>query len=123
MDVDNDASVAKAIAGVLSDGGQIDVLVNNAGIHMGGPVEELPLSEFRQAMETNYFGVLRCIQAVIAGMREQRSGHIVNVSSVVGRLSGPGSAAYTASKWALEAMCEALAGEVNLFGIRVSSRA
>ena len=120
MDVDNDDSVRKTIAAAVTDGGQIDVLVNNAGISMGGPVEELPLSGFREAMETNYFGVLRCIQAVIAGMREQRSGHIINVSSVGGRLSAPGAGTYTASKWALEAISEALAGEVNLFGIRVS---
>lgn len=92
MDVDSDASVAKAIAGVLSDGGRIDVLVNNAGIPIHGAVEELPLSEFRKAMETNYFGVLRCIQAVVPGMRERRSGYIINVSSVGGRLAGPGAA-------------------------------
>jgi NAD(P)-dependent dehydrogenase (short-subunit alcohol dehydrogenase family) len=120
MDVDDDASVGRAIAGVLADKGRIDVLVNNAGIGVDGPVEELPLSEFRRAMETNYFGALRCIQAVIAGMRERRSGHIVNVSSVAGKLAGPAHAPYTASKWALEAMSEALAAEVKRFGIRVS---
>jgi len=120
MDVDNDASVDKAIAGVLADKGRIDVLVNNAGISAGGSVEELPLSEFRQAMETNYFGALRCIQAVIPGMRERRSGHIVNVSSVAGKLAGPAQGPYTASKWALEALSESLAGEVKPFGIHVS---
>ncbi len=120
MDVDDDASVRRTFTAAVTDGGHIDVLVNNAGISMGGPVEELPLSEFRKAMETNYFGVLRCIQAVITGMRERRHGHIVNVSSVGGRLSAPGAGAYTASKWALEGMSEALAGEVNVFGIRVS---
>jgi len=99
MDVDDDASVDKAIAGVLADKGRIDVLVNNAGISAGGSVEELPLSEFRQAMETNYFGALRCIQAVIPGMRERRGGHIANVSSVAGKLAGPAQAPYTASKW------------------------
>src|ERR1700691_2544509 len=120
MDVDDDASVDKAIAGVLADKGRIDVLVNNAGISVGGSVEELPLSEFRQAMETNYFGALRCIQAVIPGMRERRSGHIVNVSSVAGKLAGPAQGPYTASKWALEALSESLAGEVKPFGIHVS---
>jgi NAD(P)-dependent dehydrogenase (short-subunit alcohol dehydrogenase family) len=99
MDVDDDASVDKAIAGVLADKGRIDVLVNNAGISAGGSVEELPLSEFRQAIETNYFGALRCIQAVIPGMRERRDGHIANVSSVAGKLAGPAQAPYTASKW------------------------
>ena len=90
------------------------------GFPFSGAVEELPLSEFRKAMETNYFGVLRCIQAVVPGMRERRSGYIINVSSVGGRLAGPGAAPYTASKWALEAMSEALAAEVKRFGIRVS---
>ena len=79
MDVDNDASVGKAVAGVLAESGRIDVLVNNAGIAVTGPVEELPLAEFRRVMETNYFGALRCIQAVVRGMRERRSGHIINV--------------------------------------------
>jgi NAD(P)-dependent dehydrogenase (short-subunit alcohol dehydrogenase family) len=120
MDVDDDASVGRAIAGVLADKGRIDVLVNNAGIGAGGPVEELPLSDFRQTMETNYFGALRCIQAVIPGMRERRSGHIVNVSSVAGRLAGPAHAPYTASKWALEALSESLAAELKVLGIRVS---
>jgi NAD(P)-dependent dehydrogenase (short-subunit alcohol dehydrogenase family) len=69
MDVDDDASVVKAIAQVLAGGGRIDVLVNNAGIDLKGPIEELPLAEFRRVMETNYFGALRCIQAVVPEMR------------------------------------------------------
>ncbi len=120
MDVDNDASVGKAIAGVLAESGRIDVLVNNAGIAVTGPVEELPLAEFRRVMETNYFGALRCIQAVVCGMRERRSGHIINVSSIQGRISIPSYAAYAASKWALEAASEALAQETKSFGIKVS---
>ena len=120
MDVDNDASVGKAVAGVLAESGRIDVLVNNAGIAVTGPVEELPLAEFRRVMETNYFGALRCIQAVVRGMRERRSGHIINVSSIQGRISIPSYAAYAASKWALEAASEALAQETKSFGIKVS---
>jgi NAD(P)-dependent dehydrogenase (short-subunit alcohol dehydrogenase family) len=120
MDVDNDASVGKAVAGVLADSGRIDVLVNNAGIAVTGPVEELPLAEFRRVMETNYFGALRCIQAVVRGMRERRDGHIINVSSIQGRISIPSYAAYAASKWALEAASEALAQEAKSFGIKVS---
>ena len=120
MDVDNDASVGKVVAGVLADSRRIDVLVNNAGIAVTGPVEELPLTEFRQVMETNYFGALRCIQAVVPGMRERRSGHVVNVSSIQGRLCIPSYTAYAASKWALEAASEALAQEVKSFGIKVS---
>ena len=120
MDVDNDASVGKAVAGVLAESGRIDVLVNNAGIAVTGPVEELPLAEFRRVMETNYFGALRCIQAVVRGMRERRDGHIINVSSIQGRISIPSDAAYAASKWALEAASEALAQETKSFGIKVS---
>ena len=120
MDVDNDTSVGKAVAGVLAESGRIDVLVNNAGIAVTGPVEELPLAEFRRVMETNYFGALRCIQAVVRGMRERRDGHIINVSSIQGRISIPSYAAYAASKWALEAASEALAQEAKSFGIKVS---
>jgi NAD(P)-dependent dehydrogenase (short-subunit alcohol dehydrogenase family) len=120
MDVDNDAAVSKAVARILAESGRIDLLVNNAGIAVTGPIEELPLSEFRRAMETNYFGALRCIQAVVPGMRERRSGHIINVSSIQGRISVPSYAAYAASKWALEAASEALAQEAKSFGIKVS---
>ena len=120
MDVDNDTSVGKTVAGVLAESGRIDVLVNNAGIAVTGPVEELPLAEFRRVMETNYFGALRCIQAVVRGMRERRSGHIINVSSIQGRISIPSYAAYAASKWALEAASEALAQETKSFGVKVS---
>jgi len=120
MDVDSDESVANAIRDVLAARGRIDVLVNNAGLGGGGPVEELGIAAFRQIMETNFFGVLRCTQAVLPGMREQRSGHILNVSSVAGRVATSPQAPYAASKWALEAMTEILAQEVRPFGIRVA---
>jgi NAD(P)-dependent dehydrogenase (short-subunit alcohol dehydrogenase family) len=120
IDVDSDESVRNAIGAVLGARGAIDVLVNNAGIPGGGPVEEAEIAIFRRVMETNFFGVLRCTQAVLPGMRRQRSGHIVNISSVAGRFSMSPQAAYSASKWALEAMSEALAQEVRPFGIRVA---
>ena len=120
MDVDSDASVTQAIAAIQKDHGPIDVLVNNAGVERSGTVEELPLAEFRAVMETNYFGVLRCTQALLPGMRERRSGCIINVSSVAGRLSSPPLASYMASKWALEALTEALAGEMKTFNVRVA---
>jgi NAD(P)-dependent dehydrogenase (short-subunit alcohol dehydrogenase family) len=120
MDVDDDASVRTAVARALAQGGRIDVLVNNAGVGVHGPVEELPLSEFRRAMETNFFGALRCIQAVAPGMRERRHGCIVNVTSVAGRISSAPQAPYAASKWALEAASEALAQEMRPFGVRVA---
>lgn len=120
MDVDDDASVKNAISEILKQRGQIDVLVNNAGVGMMGPIEEMPLAEFRQVMETNFFGALRCIQAVVPGMRERKTGCIVNVASVAGRLAMAPQAAYASSKWALEAMSEILAQEMKGFNIRVA---
>ncbi len=120
LDVDSDTSVSEGIAALTKAHGQIDVLINNAGIETMGSVEETPLHLFRSVMETNYFGVIRCTQAVLPQMRERGSGCIVQISSVAGRLSQPPLAAYCASKWALEAMTEALAGELKTFGVRVA---
>ena len=112
MDVDSDESVSNAIAAIQKNG-PIDVLVNNAGVEGVGPVEEFPLAKFRAIMETNYFGALRCIQAVLPQMRQRRSGCIINISSVAGRICNPPLTSYCASKWALEALSE---------GSRVNSR-
>jgi NAD(P)-dependent dehydrogenase (short-subunit alcohol dehydrogenase family) len=95
-------------------------LVNNAGLGTFGAVEELPLETFRAIMETNYFGALRCIQAVLPEMRERANGCIINISSVSGRAANSPLAAYTASKHALEALSEALAQEAKPFNIRVA---
>ncbi len=89
MDVDSDDSVSSGITQIQKDHGPIDVLVNNAGIDRVGVVEEVPLAEFREAMETNYFGAIRCIQAVVPQMRQRRSGCIINVTSVAGRIANP----------------------------------
>src|SRR5207248_4766764 len=120
MDVDSDESVRQAIDAIQQAHGPIDVLVNNAGIERSGSVEELPLAEFRAVMETNYFGVIRCVQAVAPQMRKRQSGCIINVSSVAGRLSSSPLSPYMASKWALEALSEALAGEMKMFNVRVA---
>ncbi len=120
MDVDSDTSVKSGIASIEKDAGQIDVLVNNAGVESHGSIEELPLSEFRSVMETNYFGLLRCIQALVPSMRQRKSGCIINMSSVAGHISCPPLAPYTASKFAVEALSEALAGEMKTFGVRVA---
>lgn len=120
MDVDSDESVRQDIAAIQQEHGPIEVLVNNAGIERSGSVEELPLSEFRAVMETNYFGVIRCVQAVALQMRQRRSGCIINVSSVAGRLTSSPLSSYMASKWALEALSEALAGEMKMFNVRVA---
>ena len=120
LDVDSDESVRNAFAKILAEAGQIDVLVNNAGISGGTAVEETPIAAFRAIMETNYFGALRCIQAVVPGMRERRSGCIVNVTSVAGRISVAPNAAYSSSKFALEATSEALAQELRAFTVRLA---
>jgi NAD(P)-dependent dehydrogenase (short-subunit alcohol dehydrogenase family) len=119
MDVDSDQSVAAAFSRALAQG-PVDVLVNNAGIERLGSIEELPLADFRTCMETNYFGALRCIQAVARSMRERKSGVIINVTSVAGKISVSPMSAYSASKFALEALSEALAQELKPFGVRVA---
>jgi NAD(P)-dependent dehydrogenase (short-subunit alcohol dehydrogenase family) len=120
MDVDSDSSVRHAITEIGRTIGAIDVVVNNAGIERMGSVEQLPMTEFRAVMETNYFGVIRCIQAVLPAMRERRSGCIINIASVAGQIALSPMACYTASKYALEALSECLAQEVKAFGIRVA---
>jgi len=120
LDVDDDLSVNTAIERLTASIGAIDVLVNNAGIERVGATEDLPMDDFKASMETNYFGAIRCIKAVLPSMREQRSGCIVNVTSISGRLASSPFGAYAASKFALEALSECLAQEVAPFGIRVA---
>jgi NAD(P)-dependent dehydrogenase (short-subunit alcohol dehydrogenase family) len=116
LDVDSDDSVREAVA----QAGPVDVLVNNAGIGGGGPVELARLERAKRTFETNYFGALRMIQAVLPGMRAQGSGAIVNVTSMAGRVPLPGHSHYCASKFALDALSETLAAEVRPLGIRVA---
>ena len=120
LNVDDDASVDSALGKVLAEHGRLDVLVNNAGIGGVGSVEESSTARFREVMETNFFGALRCIKAVVPGMRERRHGCIVNVTSVSGRLAMAPAAAYCASKFALEALSECLAQEMKAFNVRVA---
>lgn len=120
MDVDSDQSVSDCFAAVHRQDEQIDVLINNAGIERHGSVEELPMEAFRATMETNYFGALRCIRQVLPRMRERGSGCIINVTSVAGKIASSPLGAYAASKFALEALSEALAQEMKPFGVRVA---
>ena len=99
--------------------GKIDVLINNAGISDFGAVEELPMDSFNNDMNTNYFGTVRCIKAVLPSMRKRKSGLIINVSTVAGKLFSNFHSTYCASKAAVEAFSESLAQEVLPFNIKV----
>lgn len=118
LDVTSAPSINHAFE-LVAGHGPVDVLVNNAGIGGATPLELTPEDEHRQMFETNYFGAIRCIQAVLPAMRERRRGSIVNITSIAGRIATPNQIAYSASKWALECAGEALAYEVRRFGIRV----
>ncbi len=120
LDVEDDESVHRAVEASLATHGGIDVLVNNAGIGGSGPIEEAPLDLFRRTFETNVLGAVRCARAVLPAMRARGSGAIVNVTSLAGRLVIGAHGPYAASKFALEAVSEALAQEVAGFGIRVA---
>jgi NAD(P)-dependent dehydrogenase (short-subunit alcohol dehydrogenase family) len=100
--------------------GDVDVLVNAAGVSVGGPLEELPIEDVRRQLEVNVLGALRLAQAVAPGMRRRGHGRIVNISSVAGRITMPGMGAYAMSKHALESMSEALRHELRPFAIAVS---
>ncbi|MCH7890265.1 MAG: SDR family oxidoreductase [Gemmatimonadetes bacterium] len=119
LDVDDSASVASAVDGVIERSGRIDVLVNNAGVLKLTSVEEVPVEDAKAVFETNVFGPLRMMQAVLPAMRERRGGTIVNISSVAGRLVSAGHGVYAATKYALEALSEAVAIETRRLGIRV----
>lgn len=118
LDICDQSSVDAAFAAVKASG-NVDVLVNNAGIGGASPLELTPEAEHRQMFETNYFGAVRCIQAVLPDMRERGAGCIVNITSAVGLQATPNQIPYSASKWALECLGEALAHEVHRFGVRV----
>lgn len=119
MDVDSDDSVQQAFGRILANG-PVDVLVNNAGIERMGAIEETPLADFRACMETNYFGAIRCMQAVMRPMRERGNGAIINVTSIGGKIALSPMGPYSASKFALEALSEVLAQELRAFGVRVA---
>jgi short-subunit dehydrogenase len=118
MDVTDDASVNEAIQGIVQKAGPIEVLVNNAGYGLTGALEETTVAEARDQFETNFFGVLRVTNAVLAGMRQAGYGRIVNISSVVGFIPAPFMGIYTASKHAVEGYTETLDHEVRQFGVR-----
>jgi len=119
LDVSSDKSVKDAINKVLSENKRIDVVVNNAGYALAGSFEDLSMDEIKSQFETNFFGVIRVIQAILPTMRNQRNGRIVNVSSMGGRIAIPLDSAYHGTKFALEGVSESLQYEVEQFGIKI----
>lgn len=119
MDVTNDESVKEAISTILAEAGNIDVLINNAGIMYLGITEAFSVEQAKFQMETNYFGAIRVMQAILPSMRKAGSGLIINTSSLVGRMSPPFFGTYTATKHALEGYSQALRYEVSPFGVDI----
>ena len=123
LDVNDDRSVKEAIGKIETEQETVNVLVNNAGYLLIGPLEELFIEEFKEQFETNFFGVIRVIKAVLPIMRRQRKegggGTIVNISSIAGRIGLPLNSPYVSSKFALEGLSESIAYELEQFGIKV----
>ncbi|MGA5761524.1 SDR family NAD(P)-dependent oxidoreductase [Nonomuraea bangladeshensis] len=120
MDVTDEAAVRESVKRAREHFGRLDVIVNNAGYAQVGAVEELTGQQLRDQLETNLFGALWVIQAALPYLREQGSGHIIQLSSAAGLIAMPLSGAYSASRWAIEALNESLAQEVADFGIKVT---
>lgn len=119
MDVTNEASVNTAVADVVQREGRIDVLINNAGLGIQGPAEDIPVEDAQRLFDTNVFGPHRLCRAVLPHMRGQKSGLIINISSVAANFGLPYRSFYSASKAALDRYAEALSTEVERFGITV----
>ena len=120
LDVTDQAQAAAAIDTAIAAFGSLDVLVNNAGYGDIGSVEDTPMESFRRQIETNLFGTIIMTKAAVPHMRERRGGHIIQFSSVGGRLGAPGRAANSAAKWGVEGFSEVLAQEMKLVGVKVS---
>ena len=120
LDVTDSDAVPDVVTEAEERFGRLDVVVNNAGYGHFGAVEEVTDADLRDQLETNVFGAHRVARAALPGMRERGSGHIIQISSVGGVIAVPNMGAYHASKWALEALSESLAGEVARFGVHVT---
>ncbi len=121
LDVTDDESVRAGMAEIVERAGRpVDILVNNAGIGYNAVTEDLDLDRCREVFETNFYGIVRCSQAVLPSMRERRSGHIVNVTSIAGKIAALAQVAYTSSKFAAECLSDSMAQELAPYGIKVS---
>lgn len=121
LDVRNTLSITTAVSQIIKQSGRIDVLINNAGVGITGPLEEIPMQEIKNNFETNFFGPIEVIKATLPQMRLQRSGLIINITSIAGYMGLPYRSIYSASKGALELITEALRMEVKSFGIKITN--
>jgi len=121
LDVTDEDGAKAAVEAGIAAFGRLDVLVNNAGYARIGPFEVLEPRDFRDQVETNLFGVVNMTRAVLPSMRRQRDGHIINISSVGGRVGAPGLSAYQAAKWAVSGFTESVSREVRPFGVKMIS--
>ncbi|MCB0926128.1 MAG: SDR family NAD(P)-dependent oxidoreductase [Mycobacterium sp.] len=119
LDVTDEGSMAAAVAAVENEEGSVGVLVNNAGYSQSGAIESIPLDNIRRQFETNVFGLIRMCQLVLPGMREAGTGRIINIGSMGGKLTFPGGGIYHATKYAVEAISDAMRFEVQGFGVQV----
>ena len=120
LDVTDPAAARRAVAETVAAFGRLDVVVNNAGYANVGAFEDVAEEDFRAQLETNFFGVVNVSRAALPAMREQRAGHIIQISSIGGRIGSPGLAAYQSAKWAVGGLSEVIAKEVAPLGIRVT---
>lgn len=121
LDVRNPESIQVAVAEIIQKSGRVDVVINNAGVGITGPLEEIPTPEIKNNFETNFFGPIEVMKAVLPQMRFQKSGLIINITSIAGYMGLPYRSVYSASKGALELITEALRMEVKSFGIHITN--
>ncbi len=121
LDVRDKQSIVNCVAEVIQKSGRLDIVINNAGVGITGPIEEIPTEEIRNNFETNLFGPIEVMKAVLPQMREQKSGLIINITSIAGYMGLPYRGIYSASKGALELITEALRMEVKSFGIQITN--
>lgn len=121
LDVRDSKSIHLAVAKIIQETGRLDIVINNAGVGITGPLEEIPMQEIKNNFETNFFGPIEVMKAVLPQMRSQQSGLIINITSIAGYMGLPYRSVYSASKGALELVTEALRMEVKPFGIQITN--
>jgi NAD(P)-dependent dehydrogenase (short-subunit alcohol dehydrogenase family) len=121
LEVRNPDSIHAAVSKIIADSGRLDIVINNAGIGITGPLEEIPMEEIKKNFETNFFGPIEVMKAALPQMRSQKQGLIINITSIAGYMGLPYRSVYSASKGALELITEALRMEVKSFGIQITN--